>query len=345
MSASPSLRPPHSDLEEAIEQLEIQATSFAVRFINDSRVRQDYIHKTQAMSREMRAAYDAGVLSAKEAAEAAHQMRDEIRTLARVRTSDVGLAWAKELKRKGFDFEYYCTKYADELFKQEFDILSAAQKEKVFLEIVDSGGRARPAVNAAARRLGAVGRGLWVLTAVVAVYNVGTAEDKVHAAGREVVNLGGGYAGSVAAGAVAGLWLGPVGVAVGAVIGGVLGAIMADTIYIEVTGPREASVRSFLPRFTSVFGVDEAGIANALVDDYGIDMDSVIAVFRELSNSYTTDSDDVAVLYVQKVRDRGGSIAHALHLHEPLRNLLVLILDDGWTTDEERRAMDYLRKP
>jgi hypothetical protein len=132
---------------------------------------------------------------------------------------------------------------------------------------------------------------------------------------------------------------------VGAVIGGVLGAVVADSAYIELTGPRQESVRKFLPRFTSFLsGVDEAGIAEALVVDYGIDMDSVLAVFRELDNSYSSDADDVAVLYLAKVQDRKGSLEHALRLHQGLRNLLVLLLDGGWTTGEEYKLMDYVRQ-
>jgi len=333
------------ELEEALQQLEIQALSFGTRFVQDSGVRQDYIHKTQAMSRELRAAYESGSMSAREAAEAANQLRNEIMELARVRSSDLGRAKAAALKAKGLDLDQLCSKYAKKLFDRDFTNLTKGEQDRVLLEIVDSAGRANPKVSAGAARMGALGRALWVLTAVVAVYNIGTAEDKVHATGREAANLGGGIGGSAAAGALAGIWFGPVGVAVGAVIGGVLGAMVADSAYIEITGPRQESVRRFLPRFTSFLtGVDEEGIATALIDEYGIDMDSVLAVFRELDNSYSTDSDDVAALYLPKVKARGGSIEHALRLHQPLRNLLVLLLDGGWTTGEEYKLMEYVRK-
>lgn len=330
-------------LDEAIQQMEVQALSFGTRFIQDSGVRQDYIVKTQAMSRELRASVERGSMSAREAAEAANQMRNEIMEMARVRSSDLGRAKARSLKLKGLDLDDLVAKYAQRKFNRDFSSLTRGQQDEVLMEIVDAAGRANPKVSARAARLGALGRGLWVLTAVVAVYNVGTAEHKAHAAGREAANLGGGFAGSVAAGAAAGIWFGPVGVAVGAVIGGVLGSVVADAAYIELTGPREQSVRNFLPRFTSMFSVDEAGIARALVDEYGIDMDSVCAVFRELSNSYGTDADDVARLYLDRVRDRGGSLEHALRLHVPTKNLLIMALDGGWTTGEEYRLIEYVR--
>ena len=333
------------ELEAALEQMGIQALSFGTRFIQDAAVRQDYIHKTQQMSRELRAAYEAGSMSAREAAETANQLRNEIMEMARVRSSDIGRAKAQQLKSKGIDLDDLCSKYAKKLFNRDFANLTKGEQDRVLLEIVDSAGRANPKVSLRAGRMGALGRGLWVLTAVVAIYNIGTAEDKVHATGREVANVGGGFAGGAAAGALAGIWFGPVGVAVGVVIGGVLGSMVADSAYIEITGPRQASVRQFLPRFTSFFtGVDEEGIANALVDEYGIDMASVLAVFRELDNSYSTDSDDVARLYLAKVKERGGSLEHALRLHGGLRNLLVLILDGGWTSGEEYKLMEYLGK-
>ncbi|MEX1365484.1 MAG: hypothetical protein AB1Z98_20320 [Nannocystaceae bacterium] len=335
--------PRNPELHEALQQLEVQALSFATRFINDASVRRDYIVKTQALSRELRAAAESGKLSVREAAEAAQQMRNEIMEAARVRTSDLGRAKARAYKSRGLDLDDLIKKYSQEKFKTDFTSLTRGQQDEVLMEIVDAAGRPNPKFNRSTARMGAWGRGLWVLTAVVAIYNVGSADDKVHAAGREAANLGGGVAGSMAAGALAGIWFGPVGVAAGAIIGGVLGSIVADSAYVELTGPREQSVRNFLPRFTSMFSTDEAGIANALVDEYGIDMDSVAAVFRELSNSYGSDSDDVARLYLAKVKERGGSLEHALRLHEPTKNLIVLALDGGWTTGEEYRLIEYVR--
>lgn len=333
----------NAELNAALEQLKIQALNFGSRFIRDSKVRQDYMIKTQEMSRELRAAYESGRMTAKEAATAANELRNEIMEFARTRSSDLGRAKARALKAKGLDFDDLTKKYAQRLFKRDFAALTQGEQDRVLMEIVDSAGRANPKVSARAARLGAIGRGLWVLTAVVAVYNVGVAEHKMHAAGREVASIGGGIGGGAAGGALAGIWFGPVGVAVGAVIGGVMGAVVTDTVYIELTGPREASVRKFLPRFTGFTGTDEAGIANALVDEYGIDMDSVAAVFRELINSYSSDADDVARIYLARVKQTRGSLEHALRVHPTLKGLLVEVLDGGWTTSGEYQLMAYLR--
>ncbi|MEI8632844.1 hypothetical protein P4S72_14180 [Vibrio sp. PP-XX7] len=100
-------------------------------------------------------------------------------------------------------------KYAQRHFKLSFSELSAVEQDKVYLEIIDSSGRARPSVNAAAARLSRLGRGLLIVTIGIAVYNIATAEDKVRAAEREGAVLGGGFAGGAAGGAVAGLACGP----------------------------------------------------------------------------------------------------------------------------------------
>jgi hypothetical protein len=332
------------EVELALRQLEVQAVNFAYRFIKDSTVRQDYIAKTRAFSEQILASYRSGALSAKQAAEAAHQMRNEIMEFARTRSSDLGRAKAQSLKAQGLDFDDLAEKYALRKFRNSFRLLTEAQQTQIYLEIAEAAGRANPRVNASAARLGAVGRGLWMLSAVVAVYNVGTAEYKGHALGREASNIGGGFAGGAAGGAVAGIWLGPVGVAFGVVIGGVLGSITADQAYIEITGPRDDSVRKILPRFTRMFHVDEAGIAKALVEEVGIDLDAVLAVFRELDRSYSSDSDDVAVLYLNLLRSNGHTaIIEGLRLHNELRAFLIHCLETGWTSKEEKALIGYLR--
>ena len=332
------------EVELALRQLESQAVNFAFRFIQDSAVRRDYIAKTKAFSEQILASYRSGALSAKQAAEAAHQMRNEIMEFARTRSSDLGRAKAQSLKAQGLDFADLAEKYAQRKFGNAFRLLTDAQRTEIYLEIAEAAGRANPRVSASAARLGAVGRGLWVLSAVIAVYNVGTAEHKIHALGRETFNIGGGFAGGAAGGAVAGIWLGPVGVAFGVVIGGVLGSITADQAYIEITGPREDAVRKFLPRFTRMFHVDEAGIAKALVEEVGIDLDAVLAVFQELDRSYSSDVDDVAVLYLNLLRSNNQtSIIEGVRLHNELRAFLIDSLESGWTTDEEKALIGYLK--
>lgn len=329
--------------ENAVQQMEIQAINFAYRFVNDSRVRMRYMEKTKAMSKEIRLAYKAGKVNASQAAEMANKMRNEIMEFARSRSSDLGRAKAKVLKAKGLNIAKLTDKYANRFYKKPFSKLTKTQQSKIYLEIVDSAGRANPKVNLKARRLGAAGRALWVITACIALYNISTSENKLDAAGRETAGIGGGVGGGAAGGAVAGIWFGPVGIIIGTIIGGILGSIAADQVYVEVSGPDHKFAKKFLPRFTTVVSVDEEGIANALIKECSINMDRVFIIMKELVTKYSTDADDVAYLYVKKVKQKGGAIKEALKMHIGLRNILISSLDDGWTTNAERECMTFLK--
>ncbi len=146
---------------------------------------------------------------------------------ARMKSSDIGRAHAEKLKAKGLSLRELEQRYAQKLFKKDFSRLTKSQRNRVFLEIIESSGRSRPSVTRAAARYGKVAKGLWVLTIGIAVYNVATAENKAEAAAREVVTAGGGVLGGMAGGAAAGLMCGPgapVCVTIGVFVGGALGA-------------------------------------------------------------------------------------------------------------------------
>ncbi|GAA3579937.1 MULTISPECIES: hypothetical protein [Marinobacter] len=330
--------------EHAIRQMEVQAVNFAYRLTNDFNVRQEYMRKTREAADNLRAAYKNGDISAREAANAANQMRNEIMEFARSNSSDLGRAKAKALKARGLDLDLLVEKYANRRYSKSFTALSEAERGRVYLDIVDSSGRSNPRVNAGVRRLGMASKGLWVLTACLATYNIATAENKTKQAGREAASIGGGFGGGAAGGAVAGIWFGPVGVAVGVVVGGTLGAIMADQIYVEVAGPDGEFARNFIPRFTSVFGVDEEGMAKALHREARYELGKVRSVFRELVDKYSTDADDVARYYIAQIRQTRGIAFRALQQDIGLRNLLIRILDDGWTTADEKRDIEFLQR-
>lgn len=330
------------EVQAALRECEVQALNFGYRWITDSAVRKQYLTATKRFSTEVLASYRTGKLSAKQAAEAANQMRNELLDFARAKSSELGRAKAVALKAKGLELTQLAEKYAGKMFKRSIAALSQAEQDAVYLEIAAAAGRANPKVSAAAARLGAAGRGLWVFAAIVAAYNIGTAEYKAHAAGREAANAGGGFLGGAGGGAAAGVWFGPVGVAAGVVIGGVLGTLMADQAYVEATGPRETAVRALLPEFTGMFHVDEQGLAEALVSRFGIELGSVLLVFKELERSYISDVDDVALLYVERVQRASSAVAHGLKLDAELRGLLRRSLAEGWTSDREQRALKYL---
>ena len=80
-----------------------------------------------------------------------------------------------------------------------------------------------------------------------------------------------------------------------------------------------------------------------MVEKCGINMDEVYSVFLELDANYSSDADDISGYYVNLVRQRGGSLLAALRLNKMLRNLLIRLLDEGWTTSEEKRTIAYLK--
>lgn len=327
--------------EEALRQFEVQAVNFAYRFANDSRTRSEYMRMTKEMSDGVRRSYMAGELTPKEAARAAQQMRNEILEFSRRNSSDVGRAVAKTKKAQGLGLDDLVERYAKQLHSKPFQELSDSERNAVYLKIVERSGAPNKGFNSAARTLGKTARGLWVLTACLATYNVVVSDNKLKQTGRELANIGGGFGGSVAGGAAVGVWFGgPIGIGAGVIIGGILGAIMADQVYVEVAGPDGEFARGFLPRYTSIIGVDEEGIATSLFRDVRYELSKVKSVFVQLWDKYSTDADDVAVLYLKKVRNSNGATYQALRADIGLRNLLIDILDSGWTSREEEEYIN-----
>ena len=196
-------------LEKSLEVLKDEAFNFGKRFIQDSKVREEYLKAVKLFSEETLTAVSRGDIDASEAAKLTHAMRNEILELSRLKSSDIGLAQAQALKATGLGLDQLMEKYAQKLYKKAFSSLSEAEQRAVYLEIVQSAGRANPKVSIRAARLGIVGKAFWVFTAAVVVYKVTTADNKVEAAAQEGVGLAGGWAGGAAGGALAGLACGP----------------------------------------------------------------------------------------------------------------------------------------
>lgn len=332
------------ETENAIRQLEIQAINFAFRSTHDANIRADYMRKVKEVSNDLSSLYKSGQITAKSAAEAANQLRNEIMEFSRINSSDIGRAKAISLKGKGLNLEQLLSKYSKQKYSKSFNILSDAEKSAVYIEVVSSAGRSNPKVNIRTKRMAGIGRGLWVLTALLAIYNVSNSENKIDAAGRETANIAGGFAGGAGGGGVAGIWFGPIGVAVGVIIGGVLGALMSDQVYVELSGPDGIFPRSFIPRFTGFASVDEKGMANALFKEASYETNKVLNVFKQLNDKYSTDADDVALLYVQLIRSNSGVVRVAVRQNIDLRNYLIMLLDQGWTSKEEHDCISYLKR-
>lgn len=334
----------NSTVDSAIQEMEVQAVNFAYRFIKDARVRSEYMRSTKEMANQIRVLYKQGELTAQQAAESANRMRNEIMEFARVRSSDVGRAKAVSLKTKGLDLDGLLKKYAKALYGKSFNQLTPDEANRIYLEVVDAAGRSRPSVNVKTARLANAGKALWVLSACVAIYNVSVANNKVKAAGREAVTIGGGFGGGAAGGAVAGIWFGPIGVTIGVIVGGTLGAIMADQVYVEATGADGGFAKQFIAKYTNLISTDESALADALITECRYEMGKVLNVFVELQDKYSTDSDDVALLYVEKMKALPSSPTKlAFQKNGSLKQYLVQLLESGWTSSRERAAINYLK--
>lgn len=223
-----------SMLEGSLSQMESAAMNFAHRFINDGKVRMSYVNQTKKVAIEYRARVTSGAISAEDAAKQVQVIRNQILEAQRLRTSDLGKAKAVSLKKTGLTLTDLTEKYSQNKYGKSFLKLSNLQKNQVYLEIIESSGRPRPAVNSAAQKYTKLGRGLLLVTLGVAVYNIAVADDKAKATAREGVVIGGGFAGGAAGGALAGLACGPgapVCVTVGVFVGGALGALGADVSF------------------------------------------------------------------------------------------------------------------
>lgn len=333
------------ELEQALHDLEVTANNFAARLVRMAMVRQEYVEQIAEMSRSIRASVEAGEISAARGAEVAHQMRNEIMEMQRLRDMDLGRALAQKWKKEGLTLEASIEKaMAKKGFAgRRFNELADAEQRAVYVEVVESAGRSRAKVTAGIPRLRWTGRALWIATLLIAGYNIGTAENPWWQTGREAANIGGGFAGGAATGALVGMWAGPVGVGIGVVVGGILGALLADHAYVEAAGTSDPATRAFVGRFTSFWtGVDEAGIARALASEHVNNPEFVARVFLSLDHDYSTDADDVAVEYV-KLAQRTPAVAAMLRKTASLRQLLIRLMDEGWTSGEEKAAIGYLK--
>jgi len=90
--------------------------------------------------------------------------------------------------------------------------------------------------------------------------------------------------------------------------------------------------------------MDEQGLATALYNEHGADAGFVEAVFRELDEHRNTDADDVAEVYVNLLKQRGGAPLDAVKRSATLRAQLVKVLREGWTSAGEQECITFLEQ-
>jgi hypothetical protein len=97
--------------------------------------------------------------------------------------------------------------------------------------------------------------------------------------------------------------------------------------------------------FGVTVSMDEDGLADALVAMRG-NLPRVQAIFEKLEKSHNSDSDDVAVLYVEKLQasPHRSVIVNALKQHPSLKSKLIQLMEEGWTGADEKAAIEFLKK-
>lgn len=336
-------------LGAALRALETTANSFALRLAKMTEVRVAYVEQIHAMSDGIRDAVRAGELSPAKGAEIANQMRNQIMEMQRLRDFDLGRSLARAKKAQGLSLDDAIARAMKRLgFEgRALESLSGEQQRQLFLHVIDRAGASDAKVTRGIPRLRWASRGLWLATLAMAGYNIGTSEHPWWQSGREAASIAGGgaggFAGGAAMGALGGVWAGPPGVVVGIVVGGVLGALMADHAYTQAAGTADPLTRAFVGRFTSFWtGVDEEGMARALVVEHRANLAFVERALRSLEHSYSSDADDVAVLYLRLVRS-DAALSRALAGQPALRELLIELLSGGYTGADEAAAISWLR--
>ena len=89
------------------------------------------------------------------------------------------------------------------------------------------------------------------------------------------------------------------------------------------------------------FNMDEEGLAKCLAA-MDTNLPRVRKVIDFLDKNQNSDADDVAVLYVQAVKQKPAMRA-ALKADKELVKLLIKTMDEGFTTGEEKDAIGWLR--
>src|SRR5688572_22283088 len=108
--------PTHDDVATALAGLKSAAVTFGEQLIKDSNARKAYVQYTMEFAQKIWESYAAGTMTARQAAEAAHQMRNEIMEATRLKLSPIGKAQSVALKEKGKLLDDLVDHYARKMF-------------------------------------------------------------------------------------------------------------------------------------------------------------------------------------------------------------------------------------
>jgi hypothetical protein len=232
--------PAHERLRQALFDMEAAGNNFAMRFIREDAVRQQYRRSIQAAVHEITADVDSHRITAEAGAERAVRTRNALMDLQRSRSSEVGRAAAEALKKEGKTFEELVIHRANKLFGKAPEALSAAERTAVMRAVIEGAARDNAGVTMTLRVLGSAGRGLVALSVGLAVYEIYRAPDWKEETLHQGVLAGAGIGGGYLAGAIGGSLVcgpaAPVCAGVFVLVGGVVFTLGADYGWNRLNG-------------------------------------------------------------------------------------------------------------
>jgi len=227
--------------------------------------------------------------------------------------------------------------------------LTPDQLDDVFLKAIDKAGGSRKSITPTNMKLR--GSGLLLLTVALAGLDIYVSQDKSFAVTKNASVIAAGAGGAwlfAAAGLAVG---GPVGGLIGLIVGGIAGSMAGEEAHYAARGlhshPR---VDALVKRYYSAIAFDEEGLGRALHVEFMGNMGLVYTAFTNLNEKRNSDADDVAFAYVEAAMrvyraKPDGALADSLRSApgQAVVKQLYDILDDGWTTGEERGQMTWLQ--
>ena len=119
---------------------------------------------------------------------------------------------------------------------------------------------------------------------------------------------------------------------------------------LTTKGSRQAAINLIRRFCTSPLGftsltwsIDEEGLSLTLYEEVGADTARLRLVFEELQENRHSDADDVAESYVNLLMTRGGAPREAVTRDNDLRQLLIKVMEEGWTSAGERKCIDFVK--
>jgi len=186
-------------------------------------VRENYVKIARLAANEIYKEYVDEKISLDQATGKATDLRNEVMEYQRGKSGDLARAIAIAKNPAGKTRGQVETEKAKSLFKKPFKTLNAAEKDKVWIEIIKSAGQPDLKNTVKTAGWGAFGKALLIATVAISVYQTANTADKLNAIGGTPLTAGGNISGGKIAGMIA-LFMRAenVGVGLAGFVGGIL---------------------------------------------------------------------------------------------------------------------------